>query len=185
MRHRPHLPCVPSTSWKYRRSPVNTCSKNDMGTLSTPLFIVLPLNYQLPNLHLQPIPSGHLLPCSQLLKYLRSKIEFLVFHQPKPLLLLVASAPIHPGQGWIHTECPSLTPTPSSPASGLHLAWVVLFSLLLNTHCPILSLERPFPNTANQDQLFTPPSQCSLVAVDMGLKLDYPGQIAPCQFFSA
>lgn len=74
------------------------------------------------------------MPCSQLLKHLRSKIEFLAFHQPKPLFLLVACAPIHPGHGWIHTECPSLTPTTSSPASGLHLAGVILFSLLLNTH---------------------------------------------------
>lgn len=33
VRHRAHLPCVPSKSWKYRRSSVNTCSKNDPGNL--------------------------------------------------------------------------------------------------------------------------------------------------------
>lgn len=158
------------------------------------------LQYFLWNINFQistfrPIPSSTQLATAQLLRHFRFKMEFLIFHQPESLVPVSGPPPIHPGQSWDSHWSPLFYSYPQLPCfkSLSCLEMFCFHSCYMLQPFSTRSPRRPFPNTEpTRIQPFTPAGvnlspqinlsprgKCSLVAVGMGLKPDFPGQISP------
>lgn len=115
-----------------------------------------------------------------------------IFHQPDSLVPVTGTTthPPRPEVGFILNQ-PPIPPLPDLLLRVSILHGDVLFSLLLHTQTILHTAPRQtFPkHRPNQDPALhtcktnlTPPGKCSLVTVGRRLKLDFTGQLPPCQF---